>query len=93
MAKRFFYVCAGLFLLALSWHLGARNARAQVGVSNPVVGTFNNTAMVVTANGDVYSSTTGQLCSPTWFLCGNIFNGSPTPSQKESWGQLKGRYR
>ena len=30
-AKRFFYVCAGMFLLALTYHLGARTAQAQVG--------------------------------------------------------------
>ena len=35
MAKKFFYVCAGIFLLALSYHLGARNAGAQAG-GNPV---------------------------------------------------------
>ena len=29
MAKRFFYVCAGLFLLALSYHLGASSAGAN----------------------------------------------------------------
>lgn len=28
-AKSFFYVCAGLFLLALGYHLGAKNATAQ----------------------------------------------------------------
>jgi hypothetical protein len=32
MAKRFFYVCAGLLCLALSYHLGARNATAQGGL-------------------------------------------------------------
>ncbi len=30
MAKRFFYVCAGLLCLAMSYHLGARSAGAQV---------------------------------------------------------------
>ena len=29
MAKKFFYVCAGIFLLALSHHLGASRANAQ----------------------------------------------------------------
>ena len=29
MAKRFFFVCAGLFLLALTYHLGAKSAGAQ----------------------------------------------------------------
>jgi hypothetical protein len=28
-ARAFFYVCAGIFLLALSYHLGARGAAAQ----------------------------------------------------------------
>ncbi len=32
-AKRFFYVCAGLLCLALSYHLGARSAVAQAGSS------------------------------------------------------------
>ena len=32
-AKTFFYVCAGLFLLALSYNLGARSAGAQAGGS------------------------------------------------------------
>jgi hypothetical protein len=35
MARKFFYVCGGLFLLALSYHLGARSAGAQSG-GNPV---------------------------------------------------------
>ena len=32
MGKGFFYVCAGVFLLALSYHLGAKSATAQSGV-------------------------------------------------------------
>jgi hypothetical protein len=30
-ARAFFFVCAGIFLLALAYHLGARSAGAQVG--------------------------------------------------------------
>ena len=30
MARRFFFVCSGIFLLALSYHLGAGNATSQV---------------------------------------------------------------
>ena len=29
MARKFFFVCAWLFLLALTWHLGARSAGSQ----------------------------------------------------------------
>jgi hypothetical protein len=35
MARKFFYVCAGMFLLALSYHLGARNAAAVVIATEP----------------------------------------------------------
>ena len=34
-ARAFFYVAAGVFLLALSYNLGARNAAAQVGFEAP----------------------------------------------------------
>ena len=30
-ARAFFFICAGLFLLALAYHLGARSAKAQAG--------------------------------------------------------------
>ena len=36
MARKFFYVCAGLFLLALAYHIGANNAGAQIGYSQEV---------------------------------------------------------
>lgn len=39
MARKFFYVCAGMFLIALSYHLGARDAAGQ---SNPGVQAFSN---------------------------------------------------
>jgi len=32
-AGAFFFVCAGLFLLALAYHLGARRAVAQSGIT------------------------------------------------------------
>src|SRR5437867_1805294 len=35
-AKRFFFVCAGVFLLALSYHLGASSAAAQSQVISAV---------------------------------------------------------
>jgi hypothetical protein len=36
-ARKFFYVCAGLFLLALSYHFGAGTVRAQVPSAEEVV--------------------------------------------------------
>jgi len=38
MARKFFYVCAGLFLLTLAYHLGATSAQAQFVVDGASVG-------------------------------------------------------
>lgn len=93
MAKRFFYVCAGIFLLALTYHLGARSAGAQA-PGNPVVGCgvaayggqFGTVA--VTANGDFY--VLNNIGTPRYN--GNIF-GTPTSTTTESWGAVKDKYR
>jgi len=88
-AKTFFYVSAGIFLLALSYHLGARSAGAQA-PGNPVVATFA-TNWAVTANGDVYASSNGA--DGPWSWKSNVFSGGPVPTRSESFGALKSRYR
>jgi len=47
MAKRFFYVCAGLLCIALAYHAGARTATAQVGggIDGAAFGTWNTCAV------------------------------------------------
>jgi hypothetical protein len=93
MAKRFFYVCAGLLCLTLVYHLGARSATAQA-PGNPIVtmAAQNGGWGVVTANGDFYIS--GSPNGGTWTLGSNVFGGSPTPTTtQESFGSLKVRYR
>jgi hypothetical protein len=92
MARKFFYVCAGLLCLAVSYHFGARSAQAQA-PGNPVVaymppcGSFGGG--IVTANGDVYIS--GD-CT-TWSHSSNVFAGGPVSAKEASWGQLKARYK
>jgi hypothetical protein len=48
-AKSFFYVCAGLFLLALGYHLGATNATAQSpgGIEAAAIHENENTSAVI----------------------------------------------
>ena len=87
MAKRFFYVCAGLFLLAGAYALGARNAGAQA-PGNSVVAVVNGTCpnystVVVTANGDLWGS---NQCSGTWTHIGNVFSTVPVEISKASVG-------
>ena len=96
MAPKFFYICAAAFLLALAYQRGASTTNAQA-PSNSVVGvgvaaTQSLFAVAVTANGDVYVPS-GSQGFGTWHLSSNIFSGSPVPTQHESWGQVKARYR
>jgi hypothetical protein len=90
MAKRFFYVCAGLFLLALTYHLGARSAGAQAGGTIVGVANYGNSPMVVTSGGDVYTSNPGGTA---WAYQSNVFGAGPTEGQPESWGAVKDKYR
>ena len=91
MARKFFYVCAGTFLLALSYHFGASTATAQA-PSNSVVALYGNA--VATANGDVYEGSNYLNGVPaTWTKVSNVFAGGPVPALHESWGQVKARYR
>lgn len=57
MARKFFFVCAGMFLLALSYHFGASTATAQAPAS-PVAAASGGTigTWVFTANGDAFQA-------------------------------------
>jgi hypothetical protein len=63
-AKAFFYVAAGVFLLALSYHLGARTATAQAPSGSVFIaqGAFGGRTgyFALTAAGDFYFFTYGQ---------------------------------
>jgi hypothetical protein len=92
MAKKFFYVCGGLMMLAFAYHFGAASATAQIAGNQVVAAAGANSGStpvfyVFAANGDAYvRNGTG------WTLSGNVFGG-PVPAQQESWGQVKARYR
>ena len=91
-ARVFFFVCAGLFLLALSYHLGAGNARAQA-PGNPIAAAFvtSTKCVAIGSNGDVYTNPDGNA-DGAWALVGNVFAGA-TPTRQETLGGLKARYR
>jgi hypothetical protein len=97
-AKAFFFVCAGVFLLALAYHLGATTAKAQ-GPGNPIAGVAAlytgggyTTPVVVMSNGDLYTTPAAYGAAPPFVLKGNIFT-SATPAAQQTWGQLKAQYR
>lgn len=89
-AKAFFYLCAGVFLLVLSYHLGAQQAQAQAQSqaktqtqpqgNRTVAGMGMNPLTVVTTNGDVYMQLSymegDQDMVKTVFL-GNMWDAYP----------------
>lgn len=92
MARKFFYVCAGMLMLALSYHFGFTTASAQA-PGNPVVAiahaSGSTNVIAVTSGGDAYTTPDYGV---TWYHTGNVFSGGPVPTQRETWGQLKSRY-
>jgi hypothetical protein len=73
MARKFFYVCAGLFLLALTYHFGASTATAQA-PANPVAAASGGTigTWVFTSNGDAYQAL-DDAGTITFVPRGNVF--------------------
>jgi hypothetical protein len=55
MARKFFYICAGMCLLAVTFQLGARSVGAQ-GVGSYVVGSFDvdTDPLVIDAGGNMW---------------------------------------
>ena len=90
-ARSFFYVSAGVFLLALAYHFGASTATAQA-PGNPVVAMTSGYNAVLAANGDVYTTSSGTLSGP-WVRVANVFTGGPTAAAQPTFGQLKAQYR
>ena len=56
MAKRFFFVCAGILCLAFAYHLGARNATAQGQAAGNIklVEAWGGYIAVVDVNDNIY---------------------------------------
>ena len=76
MARKFFYVCAGMLMLALSYHLGASSAGAQgigLGLVCRLAGTdMYGTESFCTPGGDVLQYWNGH-----WTKASNVFGGAP----------------
>ena len=75
-ARKFLYVCAGVFLLALSYHLGASTVGAQgagLGLICRLDGTdMYSTESFCTPGGDVF-----QYWGGHWTKTSNVFGGAP----------------
>lgn len=108
-AKQFFYVCAGVLMLVIAYHLGAPRADAQSsGDFTGISMTSNNVTLAIRSNGDIYARDSQVACYGTgtfgWFSNGNICGvdewtyvgnvlGGPIQTEGASWGKLKDSYR
>ena len=92
-SRTFLHVSLGILALATAYHLGARSASAQLGQSVSGFSFDASNAYVMTGNGDVYRRfMDGQTTSGGLVYIGNFWGG-PTPTQQESFGAVKARYR
>lgn len=95
MARKFFYVCAGMLMLALSFYFGAQSAAAQAGGREIVaVSTEGGSHYVYTSTGDCYRWIPAETVTPTpaQFMR-NVWDGQgPTTNVRQSWGEVKQRY-
>src|SRR5262245_19554507 len=93
MARKFFYVCAGMLMLALSYHFGFSTASAQapglsvIGFSSDQAGRYE----VMLSNGDIYHHS-DPLSGGSPLYRGNFWLSGPTPTQRATWGEVKARY-
>jgi hypothetical protein len=55
MAKRFFFVCAGILCLAIAYHFGAVNAAAQSSQHIRLISSYGDNVWVVTDQDEIYS--------------------------------------
>jgi hypothetical protein len=80
-AKRFFYVSAGIFLLALSYHLGAQSAAATGGsIEGGVLRTENGVSYAsFTSNRLLYAFQTSQFGNGDWTPNEHPVPSSPVP--------------
>ena len=79
LAKRFFYVCVGILMVALAYLFGASNRRAEAsGSSVSAAGLDPLGSFVATDNGDVYFGLYPVSGSGArWSLMGNVGSAAP----------------
>ena len=88
-AKKFFYVCAGILLLVITYSVGAGRVQSQSPPTNiPAAMIYSTagvggapfsavlTAVVITSQGDVFMKN-DDVNNQVWRSVGNAFNGSP----------------
>ena len=97
MAKKFMYVCAGLLMLAIAFHLGATTAQTQ-GTGAMTLVSMSSRDEVVMANGDVYGASEfmsfGQGYYPTrWVKVSNVFTSMGTPVKTKGWSETREKYK
>ena len=89
MAKKFFYVCAGLFLLLCTYHLGARRAQAQVGARFVAITQSNSYLSyglaAITDDDQLYETRDDVSWFPTFRLPGHPVGMMSTSSGRQTY--------
>ena len=93
-AKVFFFVAAGVLMLAGAFHLGARSAQGQFGGTVAAVAVGNPASSlsfaIVADNGDIWEWIGNRAVGNRSRLIGNVFaDFPPVQSEHTTWGRIK----
>ena len=78
MLKKWFYASASVLMLALAYHLGATNARGQVGASVAAAVLYIHGSFAVSSTGDVYFATYSETgAGAHWSRIGKVGASAP----------------
>jgi len=92
MAKKFMYVCLGVLMLAIAYHLlvPMELARSQEGERPVLMGSFGSMGRlyVMTDQGNLYDWDGGE----NWSYGGRWPGTPPTSTQSTTWGQIKAEF-
>ena len=101
MAKRFFFVSAGVLCLmlaaAIGFHMGSATAKAQNSPTmSPTIAGFaidgtKGNFFVIGPDGTVYQNS-ASLSEPAW-VKGHYWNGSTVPTNESTWGATKQEFK
>ncbi len=90
MAKKFFFVCAGLLMLVGAYSIGVNSVEAQDTSLVAGIATAGTSLYAINTHGDVFKS---GIAAVDWVYTANIYSGIVVNSEAPSLGDLKSQYK
>ena len=89
MAKKFMFVCLGVFLLAVAFHLGAKSAQSSLAYQAKMFAVDDGVPYVMDEDGSIWYY---NLSASTWVKRWVWFGDDPSAIQSSTWGAIKAEF-